>query len=161
MLPNRTVNTHVAHDNEGRLATEQPMSVLILATLLAFTSTVSAQVAVRDLTRRVQGRLSQPAARCSPLIDQVGGNDEISMMDWAVVTVGALQAGSSPHIIPGDSLLRLNVRTSDEQVRETVLAAIMQAARCVGVGGPPQIEDVPKPSPRAGLTMPLDCSLSS
>ena len=49
---------------------------------------------------------------------------EISMMDRAVVTVGALQAGSSPNIIPDDSLLRLNVRTFDEQVRETVLSAI-------------------------------------
>lgn len=49
---------------------------------------------------------------------------EISMMDRAVVTVGALQAGSSPNIIPDDALLRLNVRTFDEQVRENVLAAI-------------------------------------
>jgi hippurate hydrolase len=49
---------------------------------------------------------------------------EISMMDRDVVTVGALQAGSSPNIIPDESLLRLNVRTFDEQVRETVLAAI-------------------------------------
>lgn len=49
---------------------------------------------------------------------------EISMMDRAVVTVGALQAGSSPNIIPDESLLRLNVRTFDEQVRETVLSAI-------------------------------------
>jgi amidohydrolase len=49
---------------------------------------------------------------------------EISMMDRAVVTVGSLQAGSSPNIIPDESLLRLNVRTFDEQVRETVLAAI-------------------------------------
>ena len=49
---------------------------------------------------------------------------EISMMDRAVVTVGALQAGSSPNIIPDEALLRLNVRTFDEQVRETVLSAI-------------------------------------
>ena len=31
---------------------------------------------------------------------------------------------SSPNIIPDDALLRLNVRTFDEQVRETVLSAI-------------------------------------
>lgn len=49
---------------------------------------------------------------------------EISMIDRAVVTVGALQAGSSPNIIPDEALLRLNVRTFDEQVRETVLSAI-------------------------------------
>jgi hippurate hydrolase len=46
------------------------------------------------------------------------------MMDRAVVTVGALQAGSSPNIIPDEALLRLNVRTFDERVRETVLSAI-------------------------------------
>ena len=40
-----------------------------------------------------------------------------------MVTVGAVQAGSSPNIIPDESLLRLNVRTFDEQVRETVLSA--------------------------------------
>ena len=49
---------------------------------------------------------------------------EISMMDNAVVTVGALQAGSSANIIPDDALLRLNVRTFDEQVRDNVLSSI-------------------------------------
>jgi hippurate hydrolase len=41
-----------------------------------------------------------------------------------VVTVGALQAGSSGNIIPNEAVLRLNVRTYDEQVRNTVLSAI-------------------------------------
>jgi hippurate hydrolase len=49
---------------------------------------------------------------------------EISMMDRAVVTVGAIQAGSSPNIIPDYALLRLNVRTFDEQVRENVLSSV-------------------------------------
>jgi amidohydrolase len=49
---------------------------------------------------------------------------EIGMTDSAVVTVGALQAGSSGNIIPNEALLRLNVRTFDNQVRETVLSSI-------------------------------------
>ena len=49
---------------------------------------------------------------------------EIAMTDSAVVTVGALQAGSSANIIPDEALLRLNIRTFDEQVRETVLSSI-------------------------------------
>ncbi len=49
---------------------------------------------------------------------------ELAMTDGAVVTVGALQAGSSGNIIPNESLLRLNVRTFDEHVRERVLASI-------------------------------------
>jgi len=49
---------------------------------------------------------------------------EIGMNDSAVVTVGAFQAGSSGNIIPDQAVLRINVRTVDEQVRQTVLAAI-------------------------------------
>ena len=49
---------------------------------------------------------------------------EIAMTDSAVVTVGALQAGSSGNIIPSEALLRLNIRTFDDQVRETVLSSI-------------------------------------
>ena len=49
---------------------------------------------------------------------------EIGMTDSAVVTVGAFQAGSSGNIIPNEAVLRLNIRTFDEQVRETVLSSI-------------------------------------
>jgi hippurate hydrolase len=49
---------------------------------------------------------------------------EIAMTDSAVVTVGTLQAGTNENIIPDQALLRLNVRTYEEQVRETVLSAI-------------------------------------
>jgi hippurate hydrolase len=65
---------------------------------------------------------------------------EISMMDNAVVTVGALQAGSSANIIPDDSLLRLNVRTFDEQVRNTVLSAIKRI-----INAEATVSDAPKP----------------
>jgi hippurate hydrolase len=63
---------------------------------------------------------------------------EISMMNRAVVTVGALQAGSSPNIIPDDAMLRLNVRTFDEQVREDVLSAIKRivTAEAAASGAP-------------------------
>jgi hippurate hydrolase len=62
------------------------------------------------------------------------------MMDRAVVTVGALQAGSSPNIIPDDALLRLNVRTFDEQVRESVLSAIKRI-----INGEATASRAPKP----------------
>ncbi len=42
----------------------------------------------------------------------------------AVVTIGALQAGTKDNVIPDDALLKLNVRTFDEQVRARVLDAI-------------------------------------
>jgi metal-dependent amidase/aminoacylase/carboxypeptidase family protein len=66
---------------------------------------------------------------------------EISMMDRAVVTVGALQAGSSPNIIPDDALLRLNIRTFDEQVRERVLSAIKRIINAEATAS-----QAPKPS---------------
>ena len=38
---------------------------------------------------------------------------EVAMTDSAVVTVGALQAGTSENVIPDHAPLRLNVRTFD------------------------------------------------
>jgi amidohydrolase len=49
---------------------------------------------------------------------------EVAMNDAAVVTVGALQAGTSENIIPDRALLRLNIRTFESHVRSRVLAAI-------------------------------------
>jgi hippurate hydrolase len=49
---------------------------------------------------------------------------EVSATDAVVVTVGALQAGTKENVIPDDAIIKLNVRTFDEQVRKRVLAAI-------------------------------------
>jgi hippurate hydrolase len=49
---------------------------------------------------------------------------EIAATDSAVVTVGSLQAGSKENVIPDEAVIKLNVRTFDEQVRERILAAI-------------------------------------
>jgi len=65
---------------------------------------------------------------------------EIALTDDAVVTVGALQAGSSANIIPDRALLRLNVRTYDDQVRDRVLAAIKRI-----VNGEAITSGAPKP----------------
>lgn len=49
---------------------------------------------------------------------------EVAMTDSAVVTVGTLRAGISENVIPDRALLRLNVRTFKDQVRQRVLSAI-------------------------------------
>lgn len=49
---------------------------------------------------------------------------EVGISEGAVVTVGALQAGNIGNIIPNEATLRLNIRTFDEKVRETVLGSI-------------------------------------
>jgi hippurate hydrolase len=54
---------------------------------------------------------------------------EISPLESAVLTVGALQAGTKENIIPDDATIKLNVRTYDEDVRKHVLSAINRICR--------------------------------
>jgi hippurate hydrolase len=49
---------------------------------------------------------------------------EIAASQAAVVTIGALQSGTKDNVISDEALLKLNVRTFDEQVRTHVLEAI-------------------------------------
>src|SRR3954454_24379252 len=49
---------------------------------------------------------------------------EVAPNQAAVVTIGALQSGTKDNVIPDEALLKLNVRTFDEQVRSRVLDAI-------------------------------------
>ncbi|KAF1029557.1 MAG: Hippurate hydrolase [Burkholderia plantarii] len=49
---------------------------------------------------------------------------EIAPQDSAVLTIGALQAGTKENIIPEEATLKLNMRTYDEDVRDTMLGAI-------------------------------------
>jgi amidohydrolase len=49
---------------------------------------------------------------------------EVAAAEAAVVTVGALQAGTKENVIPDEAILKLNVRTFDAGVRKRVLVAI-------------------------------------
>jgi amidohydrolase len=49
---------------------------------------------------------------------------EIAPTDAAVVTVGSLQAGTKENVIPEEAIIKLNVRTFNEDVRKRVLAAM-------------------------------------
>jgi amidohydrolase len=49
---------------------------------------------------------------------------EVAANESAVVTIGALQAGTKENVIPDEAIIKLNVRTFDEGVRKRVLAAI-------------------------------------
>jgi hippurate hydrolase len=61
----------------------------------------------------------------------------------AVVTVGALQAGTKENVIPDEAVIKLNVRTFDEGVRTHVLEAIERIvnaeAEASGAPKPPEI----------------------
>jgi len=68
---------------------------------------------------------------------------EVAANQAAVVTIGALQAGTKDNVIPDEALLKLNVRTFDEQVRARVLDAITRIveaeATASGAPRPPEI----------------------
>ncbi len=54
---------------------------------------------------------------------------EVAPSDTAVVTVGAIKAGTKDNIIPDQAELRVNIRSFDEQVRERVIAAVKRIVR--------------------------------
>lgn len=68
---------------------------------------------------------------------------EVAATESAVVTVGALQAGTKENVIPDEAIIKLNVRTFDEGVRARVLAAITRIvnaeAAASGAPKPPEI----------------------
>jgi hippurate hydrolase len=68
---------------------------------------------------------------------------ELAATEAAVVTIGALQAGTKENVIPDEALIKLNVRTFDEGVRKRVLAAIERIvnaeAAAAGAPRPPEI----------------------
>jgi hippurate hydrolase len=71
---------------------------------------------------------------------------ELPATETAVVTVGALQAGTKENIIGEDAELKVSVRTFEPRVRERVLAAIERIvngeAAAAGAPKPPEIEAV-------------------
>jgi amidohydrolase len=68
---------------------------------------------------------------------------EVAAAQAAVVTVGALQAGTKDNVIPDEALLKINVRTFDENVRRRVLDAIERIVNAEATASnaprPPQI----------------------
>lgn len=67
---------------------------------------------------------------------------ELAPRDAAVVTIGSLQAGERENIIPDEAVIKLNVRTFDEDVRKRVLAAItriVNAEAAASGASPPEI----------------------
>lgn len=70
---------------------------------------------------------------------------EVAASEAAVVTVGALQAGTKENVIPDEAIIKLNVRTFDPGVRERVLAAITRIvnAEAAASGAPKPPEFTP------------------
>lgn len=71
---------------------------------------------------------------------------EIAATESAVVTIGSLQAGTKENVIPDEAMIKLNVRTFDEGVRQRVLSAIERIvnaeAAASGAPKPPEITPI-------------------
>ncbi|MFF3164815.1 amidohydrolase [Streptomyces sp. NPDC003273] len=68
---------------------------------------------------------------------------EIASGDRAVVTVGALQAGTKDNVIPDEAELQLNIRTYTPQVRAAVLGAVERIVRGEAeAAGAPQAPEI-------------------
>src|SRR3974390_1042835 len=95
----------------------------------AFTSAADS-LQIRLFGRGAHG--SMPQASIDPVVMaastvlrlQTIVSREVAAAEAAVVTIGALQAGTKENVIPDEALIKLNVRTFDAGVRKRVLAAI-------------------------------------
>jgi amidohydrolase len=58
---------------------------------------------------------------------------EIAPTETAVLTIGALQAGTKENIIPEDATLKLNVRTFNDGVKDHILSAIKRICNAESV----------------------------
>lgn len=68
---------------------------------------------------------------------------EIAAADAAVVTVGSLQAGDKENVIPDEAVMKLNVRTFNDDVRTRVLAAITRIANAeAAASGAPRAPEI-------------------
>ena len=67
---------------------------------------------------------------------------EIAPTETAVLTIGALQAGTKENIIPEDATLMLNIRTFNENVKNHILSAVKRicCAECAASNAPREPE---------------------
>ena len=70
---------------------------------------------------------------------------EVAPTNAVVLTVGSLQAGTKENVIPDEAIIKLNVRTFDDDVRTRVLAAIERIvnAEAEASGAPKKPEITP------------------
>ncbi len=63
---------------------------------------------------------------------------EVAPIENAVLTIGALQAGTKENIIPEDATLKLNIRTFNDGVRDDILSAVKRicCAECAASNAP-------------------------
>jgi hippurate hydrolase len=126
-----------------------PMPSGVIGSRVGVVTSAGDSLQIRLFGRGAHG--SMPQASIDPVVMaaaivmrlQTIVSREVAPTDAAVVTIGALQAGTKENVIPDEALIKLNVRTFDEDVRKRVLAAIERIvkaeAEASGAAKPPEI----------------------
>jgi amidohydrolase len=117
----------------GQHVAPLPAGMLAIRPGAAFAATDTLRVTLHGSG----GHGSRPEATVDPVVMaaatvmrlQTIASREVGATDTAVVTVGALHAGTRANIIPADAELLVNVRSFDERVRSRVLAGIERIVR--------------------------------
>ncbi len=107
--------------------------------------------ALRVVLHGQGGHGSRPEATVDPVVMAAATvlrlqgvvSRELAGGDTAVLTVGALHAGSAPNIIPDQAELLLSLRSFDDKVRDKALAAIARIVRAeAAASGAPQEPEI-------------------
>jgi hippurate hydrolase len=126
-----------------------PLSAGVIASQSGVITSAGDSFQIRMFGRGAHG--SMPQASIDPVVMaastvlrlQTIVSREVAPSDAAVVTVGALQAGTKENVIPDEAVIKLNVRTFDENVRKHVLDAIKRIvnaeSEAAGAPKPPEI----------------------
>jgi amidohydrolase len=126
-----------------------PMSAGTIASRSGVVTSAGDSFQIRMFGRGAHG--SMPQASVDPVVMAASAvlrlqtvvSREVAPSDAAVVTVGALQAGTKENVIPDEAVIKLNVRTFDEAVRKRVLGAIKRIvtaeSEASGAPKPPEI----------------------
>jgi amidohydrolase len=127
-----------------------PMSAGIIASKSGVVTSAADSLEIRMFGRGAHG--SMPQASVDPVVMaastvlrlQTVVAREVAPTDAAVLTVGALQAGTKENVIPDEAVIKLNVRTFDQSVRKRVLDAIERIvnaeAEASGAPKPPEFK---------------------
>jgi hippurate hydrolase len=96
---------------------------------------------------------SQPQTSIDPVIMAAAAtmrlqtivSREIAPIENAVLTIGALQAGTKENIIPDDATIKLNIRTFNDSVKDHIISAVKRicCAECHASNAPREPEFTP------------------
>ncbi|MGW2380776.1 amidohydrolase [Streptomyces sp. NPDC001658] len=111
---------------------------------------LSASTDIDIVVHGVGGHGSRPETAVDPVVTacflvtrlQTIVSREVAAGESAVLTVGRVEAGSRPNIIPAEARLSLNIRTQSEHVRTRMIEAVRRiaAGECAAAGCPREPE---------------------